>query len=207
LQEKFSGNIFYQISRGLPGTHRVKELFSTLKKAKAGKTFEIPVFDKSLHQGKGDVSKKTVKVKTRHDFVLFEGWCVGLPEISSRVLVKICKRNKIDLKKLDPKLRDHKIVLNFLKDYQKIWDLLDFIIMLKADSREVHKKWRLLQEKKLKKEKGESMTWREITSFVEPYLPFTYICYDLLSPEVKVLIDKNHNFYRISFKNKVHKQK
>lgn len=199
LQEKYSGNAFYQIPRGLPGTHRVKELFSVLKKAKSGKPFEIPTFDKSLYQGKGDVLRKTLKVKERQDFIFLEGWCVGLPEISSQKLMKICKRNKIDLKKLDPKLKDHKVVLKLVKDYQKIWELFDYMMMLKADSVEVHKKWRLLQEKRLKKEKGEGMSRKEITSFVEPYLPFTYVCYDLIRADVKVLIDENHNFYRITF--------
>lgn len=199
LQDKYSDNAFYQISRGLPGTHRVEELFSVLKKAKEGKPFKIPAFDKSLHQGKGDVLKKTLKVDTKQDFILFEGWCVGLPDVSSPKLIQICKKNKIDLKKLDPRLKDHKVVLNFTKNYQKIWKLLDYTVMLKADSSEVHKKWRLLQEKRLKEKKGESMSKKEAAAFVEPYLPFTYVCYDLLDSDVKVLIDEKHNFYKISF--------
>lgn len=199
MQKKYPDNPFYRISRGLPGTHRVEDLFSTLKKAKLGKPFDIPIFDKSLHQGKGDVLKKTIKVTRKQDFILFEGWCVGLPEVSTQKFVEICKRNKIDLKGLDPKLKDHKIVLNFIKNYQKIWDLLDYTVMLKADSSEAHKRWRSLQEKRLKEKHGEGMSRKEIFSFVEPYLPFTYVCYDLIKPDVKVLIDKKHNFYNITF--------
>ena len=199
LQKKYPHNAFYQISRGLPGTHRVKELFSTLKKTRSGKPFEIPIFDKSLHQGKGDVLKKTVRVNGRQDFIVFEGWCVGLPEVSSQKLVEICKSNHINIRKLDPKLKDNKVVLQFLKDYQKIWKLLDYTVMLKADSPEVHKKWRLLQEKRLKAKKGEGMSRKEVQNFVEPYLPFTYVCYDLLKPDLKVLIDVHHNFYKVSF--------
>ena len=199
LQKKFPPNPFYQIPRGLPGTHRGKLLLGTLKKAKEGKNFEIPGFDKSLYHGKGDVLPKTRKIKGRHDFIILEGWCVGIPTVSSHKFVEICKKNSIAIKKIDPKLQNHKIVLNFMKEYQPIWKLLDYQIMLKVDSPEVHKKWRLLQEKKLKEKEGQSMSQREVYAFVEPFLPFTYVCYDLIKPDVKVLIDEKHNFYGIDF--------
>lgn len=200
LQNNYPTNAFYQISRGLPGTHRVKFLLETLQKAKAGKDFEIPVFDKSLHGGKGDVLKKTRKVKEKQDFVLFEGWCVGMPEVSSQEFMKICNRNRINIKKLDPKLQEHKVVLGFVKEYQPIWKILDYVMMLKADSPEVHKKWRLLQEKQLKEKKRQGMSKQEVYVFVDAFLPFTYVCYDLIKPDVKVLIDEKHRFYSINFK-------
>ena len=203
LQEKYPTNPFYHISRGLPGTHRVKFLLETLKKAKAGKDFEIPIFDKSLYDGKGDVLPKTKKAKGRQDFVILEGWCVGIPEVSSQKFVDICKKNDINIEKLDPKLKEHKVVLTFLKEYQPIWKLLDYQIMLKADSPEVHKKWRLLQEKRLKTANGMGMNKQQVHAFVEPFLPFTYVCYDLIKPDVKVLIDEKHNFYRIMFRKLV----
>ncbi|HLD39584.1 MAG TPA: P-loop NTPase fold protein [Candidatus Nanoarchaeia archaeon] len=199
LQEKYSHNLFYQISRGLPGTHRVKFLLETLQRAKAGKNFEIPIFDKSKYDGKGEILSKTKKVKGRQDFLILEGWCVGMPAVSSQQLLDICRRNGIDLRKLDPTLQDHKVVLAFVKEYQPVWKLLDYIVMLKADSPEVHKKWRLLQEQKLKEKKGQGMSKQEVHAFVEPFLPFTYVCYNLIKPDVKVLIDEKHNFYRITF--------
>ena len=199
LQEKYSHNLFYQISRGLPGTHRVKFLLETLQKAKAGQDFEIPIFDKSKYDGKGEILSKTKKVKGRQDFLILEGWCVGMPAVSSQQLLDICRRNGIDLRKLDPTLQDHKVVLAFVKEYQPVWKLLDYIVMLKADSPEVHKKWRLLQEQKLKEKKGQGMSKQEVHAFVEPFLPFTYVCYNLIKPDVKVLIDEKHNFYRITF--------
>ena len=199
LQEKYSHNLFYQISRGLPGTHRVKFLLETLQRAKAGKNFEIPIFDKSKYDGKGEILSKTKKVKGRQDFLILEGWCVGMPAVSSQQLLDICRRNGIDLRKLDPTLQDHKVVLAFVKEYQPVWKLLDYIVMLKADSPEVHKKWRLLQEQKLKEKKGQGMSKQEVHAFVEPFFPFTYVCYNLIKPDVKVLIDEKHNFYRITF--------
>lgn len=204
LQQKYSSNPFYQISRGLPGTHRVRFLLETLQRAEAGKEFEIPFFDKSLYNGKGDVLSKTRKVKGRQDFVIVEGWCVGMPEVSSQTLLQICKKNRINIRRLDPTLKEHKVVLNFVKEYQPIWKLLDYQIMLKADSPEVHKKWRLLQETKLEAKKGQGMSREEVHAFVEPFLPFTYVCYDLIKPDAKILINEKHHFYKILFKNKAH---
>lgn len=200
LQKKYSHNSFYQISRGLPGTHRVKLLLDTLRKAKSGRNFEIPIFDKSLHDGKGDVAAKTKKVRGRQDFVILEGWCVGMPSVSSAQLLQICRKNGINIKKIDPKLQDHKLVLKFAKEYQPIWRLLSYTIMLKADSPEVHKKWRLLQENRMKQKKGKGMSKEQVHAFVEPFLPFTYVCYDLIKSDVKVLIDEKHNFYKIMFR-------
>lgn len=200
LQRKYPHNPFYHISRGLPGTHRVKFLLETLQKAKSGKDFAIPIFDKSLYDGKGDVLAKVKKVKGRQDFVILEGWCVGMPEVSSQKLMQICKKNSIDIKKLDPQLQYHKIVLRSVKEYQPIWKLLDYMIMLKAESPEVHKKWRLLQEQKLRAKKRMGMSKTEVEQFVEPFLPFTYVCYELIKPDAKVLIDEKHNFYKITFR-------
>lgn len=197
IQQQYPSNPFYQISRGLPGTHRVKFLLETLQKAKAGKDFEIPIFDKSWYDGKGDVLKKTRKVKGQQDFVILEGWCVGIPVVSSQKFLDICKKNKINIDQLDPKGQYHKVVLKFVKEYQPLWKLLDYQIMLKADSPEAHKKWRLLQEKKLKEKKGMGMSKEEVEQFVEPFLPFTYVCYDLIKRDAMAMIDEKHNFYRL----------
>ncbi|MEK6863149.1 MAG: P-loop NTPase fold protein [Nanoarchaeota archaeon] len=200
LRERFPRNSFYKIARGLPGTHRTELLLETLRKAKSGKNLEIPTFDKSLYGGKGDVRAKTRKVRGRQDLVILEGWCVGIPEISSKKFLSICKKNKIDIKKLDPRLKYHQVVLDFIKEYQPLWKFIDYIVMLKADSPEAHKGWRLLQEKQLRNKKGQSMSKQQVHAFVEPFLPFTYVCYDRIDPDAKVLIDEHHNFYKIIFK-------
>ena len=52
---------------------------------------------------------------------------------------------------------------------------MDYVVMLKADSPEAHMEWRLLQEKQLRKKKGQSMSRQKVYDFVEPFLPFTYV--------------------------------
>lgn len=71
--------------RGQPGTHDLplgQKILGELKAINDGgeqRTVEIPIFDKSLHDGKGDRSSETIRVSTppRLDVLLFEGWCLG----------------------------------------------------------------------------------------------------------------------------------
>ena len=199
LGEKYKDNPFYQI-RGMPGTHRVKFLLDTLKKIKQGKEFELPIFDKSLHGAKGDVLKKTINVKQRPDFVLFEGWCLGIPNVSIKELAEISKNNNLNLEKLDPNLKHSKLVLKFANRYQRIWKLLDYITMIKPSSPDFHKAWRYNQEQELKKKTGSGKTKKEIGDFVDFYLPFTYVCYEKIKPDLTLLVKENHKFYRIIWK-------
>ncbi|HLC52765.1 MAG TPA: hypothetical protein VJI98_05965 [Candidatus Nanoarchaeia archaeon] len=197
---KNPGNPFYQIARGMPGTHRVKLLKQVLAKIKAGKPFEIPIFDKFRHQGQGDVSKRMIKVNERQDFVLFEGWCVGIPKVSSRILINICKKNDIPLKQLDPELQYHLVMLKAIKDYLPLWKYLNYIVMLQADSAQLHQKWRLQQERELKIKKNQGMTPKEIINFVNVYLPLTYVCYEKIKADAKIKINSKHEFYSMDSK-------
>jgi len=197
IAQRNHSNPFYQIARGMPGTHRVKELQETLNKIKGGKPFQIPLFDKSLNQGYGDVLKKTIRVRERPDFILFEGWCVGIPSTTSSELQKVCARNKIPLSKIDPTLKSHQTVLHNIKKYQPLWKYLDYIIMLKPDSSILHRQWRWKQEQELIKKKGKGMRQAHIAHFVNIYLPFTYLCYEKIKPNIKIIINKNHKMYQI----------
>lgn len=203
LRKKHKNNPFYTISRGLPGTHKVVLLSQTLKRIKAGKRFELPLFDKSLYQGAGNVLKRKVKIRERPDFVLFEGWCLGLPVVSSLSLQRISTKNNIDLKKLDPHKKYHPVVLRYTKSYQKLWKFLDYIIMLKPDSPELHQQWRWQQEEDLRYETGKGMTEQEIEKFVMPYLPFTYVCYEKLKPNILLMVGRSHDVYELLTKKQL----
>ena len=190
LALKYPDNPFYQISRGMPGTHRVKELMQTLKNIKAGKHFMIPFFDKSLHNAQGDIAGERIITK-KIDFLLFEGWCVGLPIVSGRELRQICKKNRIFLPS------GYEIVLRFLKSYQAIWKYIDYMIMLKPVSLKLHQRWRLQQEKELQQKTGRGMTEEEINYFVDIFLPLTYAGYEKIKADAVLKIDKRHRFVGI----------
>jgi D-glycerate 3-kinase len=68
--------------RGQPGTHDIALLQSVLDQLSRindnpDSIVEIPIFDKSLHEGKGDRLPKGHIVKGPLDIVILEGWCVG----------------------------------------------------------------------------------------------------------------------------------
>ncbi|MBU4283844.1 MAG: HAD hydrolase-like protein [Nanoarchaeota archaeon] len=195
LSRKFKQNPFYQISRGLPGTHRINVLWDTLQRIKKGKNFNIPIFDKSLYNAYGDVLNKKIKIKKKPDFILFEGWCIGIPYISVHELSAIL--NKYKIKNLDYKPKHAKIVLKYVKSYQKLWKYLDCIIMLMPKNIELHKKWRYQQELKLRKVTGKGMSRKEINRFVRPYIPFIYLCYEKIKPDIKIELDERHRFIKL----------
>ncbi len=193
----YKGNPFYQI-RGMPGTHRVRKLLNVLKRARRGLDLEIPIFDKSLHNAQGDVLKKTRHIKGRQDIILFEGWCLGIPTVDEKTFLHICKRNGINLKKIDPELKHFRKVLENIKSYQPLWEYIDFMIMMKPIAPELHKRWRYWQELELRKTRGEGMNKKEVYRFVELYLPFTYLCYEKIKPDIILTIDRDHNICGIS---------
>lgn len=180
----YKGNPFYQISRGMPGTHNHIKLLDTLKKAKSGNYFELPVFDKSLHNGRGDVVDDVIKVSGRQDFILLEGWCVNMPYIKSDKFSLIMSQNayanKI-FKELDPKKEYFEVVMGYIKKYQKIWDLLDNRTLIAGENIELLEEWRAEQEERLIAAKGSGMTQEEIHEFVKPLIPFAYFSCEEIS--------------------------
>ncbi len=195
LSQQYKHNPFYQISRGMPGTHRLSLLRAALQAIKAGRSFTLPRFDKSLHHGQGDILP-SVKVPPV-DIAIFEGWCVGIPFVSARELAALCLRWNIPLRKLDPQLRYSPVVLHHIKPYQPLWKLLDYVVMIKPDTPAIHKEWRLLQEKLLIKSRKRGMSAQDIRRFVDAYLPFTYLCYDKIIPNAIILVNKKHQYYRL----------
>ena len=199
LAQQYSNNPFYQISRGMPGTHRIKKLLQTLKNINAGKSFTIPHFDKALHQGAGDI-KYERRVKEKQDFILFEGWCVGIPVVSMKDFSAICRKNKINIKGVDPTLKYSRVVIKFIKQYQPLWKYLNYTIMLKPLSSDLHLRWRLQQEKELREKRGEGMSKEAVGYFVDMYLPWTYVCYDKVKAGTILEINQQHHFSNIIFK-------
>ncbi len=197
LAAKFRTNPFYQIPRGMPGTHRVSELVDALSCLKSGNDTDLPIFDKSLHQGNGDISDQVTHVRGRQDFVLFEGWCVGIPETTTEDLIDAC--NHQGLSNLGTFFAPEHIaeMLSRLGPYQRAWDLLDFLVMLRPDSLDLHEKWRTKQEQDLIARTGTGLTGTQISNMVKHFLPLTCLCYEKAVPDLCIRINKEHRYYRV----------
>lgn len=75
--------------RGPPGTHQTRRLKDVLRKIKRRESpIEIPIFDKSLHNGLGDESGYRV-YNEEVDFVVLEGWMIGLEPLKEEELFRI----------------------------------------------------------------------------------------------------------------------
>lgn len=194
LQKKYLKNPFYQIPRGLPGTHRLSLLKTVLHSLKLGRRTELPLFDKALANGHGEISPFKAFVAEKQDFILFEGWCVGIPFATPLALARLCAKHKIPLKEIDPQLKHSAVVLRYIRKYQMLWKYLDYVIMLCPKKAALHVKWRQQQEEELKQARGDGMTPTQVEYFVNIFLPFTYLCYEKITADVVVVIDDKHKF-------------
>ncbi len=188
--EYFNKNPLYK-SRGLPGTHNTRFFNTQLEKYLNYEEFEIPKFDKSLHKGEGDVvlNKKYLEPinPKNKNLCIIEGWCVGIKEISYKDFVEHCNKEKI---KLNYNIKYYEKILEFIPEYQKIWDKIDYNIIIQAEKLELHSKWRYEQEKRDNKGK---MNEEKIRKFVNPYLPFISLCNKLKSNS-KLYLNEEHRF-------------
>lgn len=193
-------NPFYQIPRGLPGTHRVGRLLDVLRDLRGRKPVRLPVFHKWLHDAWGDIATEERVVPAAPDLVLFEGWCLGMPEASPQELAGIAGRHGIDLAGLDPDLRASASVLERVREYQPLWDALDVLVMLRPDDKDLHKTWRFEKERAMRSQKGAGMSREQIDRYVDLYLPFTYLCYERAEPDVVISVNAGHELYRIAYR-------
>ncbi len=201
-RKKMSKNISKLfLTRGVPGTHDSKMLFNCLiklKKKSFSKTL-IPKFDKSID----DRCKKNkwTKVLKKPDVVIFEGWCVGARAQKNSSLIKpinllerIEDKNLIWRKKINYELKNK---------YKKIFNLIDILIFLKVPSFKYVYKWRLLQEKKLKKtSKGRKiMSNKQVKKFIMFYERITRHMFKTsgLISKVLINIDTRHCLKSIKF--------
>ena len=181
-------------TRGVPGTHDTSLLLKHLKilKKDFSKPILIPTFDKSTDER--NKKNKWKKIKKKPDVVIFEGWCVGA---KPQKLKNLKKPINVLEKKEDKNLTWRKKVNNELRlKYKKIFNKIDFLIYLKVPSFNSVIKWRLLQEKKLKKKsKGKKiMSNIQVKNFVMYYERVTKDMFLDLKRNADILIhlDKKH---------------
>ncbi len=189
------------LTRGVPGTHDTKMLYSCLKNLKNRnfKKLVIPKFDKSNDNRAS--KKKWVNINKKPNIVIFEGWCVGVsPQKKKDLIIPINKLEKFKDKK---KIWRRQVNLELKKNYKKIFKLIDKLIFLKVPSFKYVFKWRLLQEKKLRvTSKGKkTMTDKEIENFIMYYERLTKHMLKILprTADIVVSIDYKHRLKSIKF--------
>jgi len=191
-------------TRGVPGTHDtnlIKKFFDFIKKKKFRK-FEAPRFDKSID----DRLKKKYwfNVKEKPEVVILEGWCVGAKPQTNLLLKKPIN---ILEKYEDKDLIWRRYVNQKLKtEYKKIFSMIDYFIFMKIPNFNKVFKWRLIQEKKLKKmshTKKKIMSYNKIKRFIMFYQRITLQMIKDLSKSASIvmLLSKNHEIKKVLFKS------
>ncbi len=189
------------ITRGVPGTHDTKFLFNCLKilKRQKFKDLLIPKFDKSIDDR--CKQKKWNKIKKKPDIVIFEGWCVGAKADANNSLIRPI--NDLERNRDKSLIWRRKVNYELQNDYKSIFRLIDVLIFLKVPSFKFVYKWRLLQEKKLKKfSKGKkTMNKMQIKNFIMFYERITKNMLKNLpsSSDIMVTLDKKHCLKSIKF--------
>jgi D-glycerate 3-kinase len=130
-------------TRGVPGTHDVERGMAILDRLLAGKSAELPVFDKALDEP----SAETRHVEGPVDIVLFEGWCVGAaPQTAAdlREPVNALERDE------DPDgIWRREVNRRLATDYAELFARIDLLVVLKVPDFESVRAHRRVQEKRL----------------------------------------------------------
>ena len=128
--------------RGLAGTHDLDKMYKCFDDLKAGKSTQIPVYNKESYEGFGDVSHH-ITSEVNYDVVLFEGWMIGYQPLWF-VPTYLTKFN------------DH------LYDYQKLRLYFSHMYCIEAESNDHIYMWRKSAES--------AMSGEEFDAFMMPYM-------------------------------------
>ncbi|APE26854.1 hypothetical protein [Aurantiacibacter gangjinensis] len=151
-------------TRGVPGTHAPGFAFDIIEAVLAGRTFEMPRFEKS----RDDRAKQGVTISGPVDVLLFEGWCVGAKPQPEAALAEPV--NALEAEE-DPDLVWRSLVNMWLgADYARLFAQLDMLIMLKVADFDAVRRNRALQEAKLREREPDApglMSDEEVQRFLD----------------------------------------
>ena len=189
------------LTRGVPGTHDDKILYTTIKKliGKKFKSFTSPSFNKATDDR--NPKSKWIKIKTKPHIIIFEGWCVGAKKQSKNILNKPI--NLLERQFDKQKIWRNRVNKELENNYKKIYNLIDKIVFLKVPNFKYIYKWRLLQEKKLKlSSKGKKiMSKEQIKKFIMFYERITrQMLKDFkYNANITIKLDKKHRLSKLTF--------
>ncbi len=185
------------ITRGVPGTHNIKEILNVIKKFNKSKyPIKIPIFNKLKDTR---IKKKRIIIK-KNDIIILEGWCCGSPPIIKEYLEK---NVNILEKNFDKKFIWRNFYNNKLKkEYSELYNKFDKLIYFKAPSFSYVLNWRLKQEKNTNRNKisKQGMNKKEIVQFIQHYEKITKWMMKVLpiKADLTAYINRSQNIKKIS---------
>ena len=131
-------------TRGVPGTHAATLGMAIIEHVRAGRTFDLPRFDKA----RDDRSEHSRRVAGPVDVLLFEGWCVGAaPQAGDALLRPV---NALEAGE-DTDGTWRTLVNHWLaEDYARLFAQIDMLVMLRVADFAAVRRNRALQETRLR---------------------------------------------------------
>ncbi len=115
-------------TRGVPGTHAPGLGMAIIEHIRAGRSFEMPRFDKARDDRQEDGELVSGPV----DVLLFEGWCVGCrPEADEELLDPV---NELERNEDSEGVWRSVSNLWLRGDYRVLFDQIDMLVMLKVEN-------------------------------------------------------------------------
>ena len=183
------------LTRGVPGTHNIKNLIKTVKKfEKKLYPISLPIFDKLID----DTTKKKNVIKNQCNILILEGWCCGSNHINNEYLYK--NINNLE-KKFDKNFKWRNYYNNKLKkEYKKLFDMFDKKIFIKAPSFKYVLDWRLKQEisNSSSSKFSKKMDVQEIREFLQYYEKITkwMLKESNNNSDFLIFVNKNQKIYK-----------
>ena len=165
LAARFPTNPYLR-QRGYPGTHDVAlgaAVIEELRSLGAGDVAAVPVYDKALHDGRGDRLPRSAwrRIVGPVDIVLFEGWMLGFPPVAEAKLGG------------DSAL----VAVNRLLAVYEPWrTALDAMVQLRMADAGFVVRWRVEAEAVLRSEGRGALSPAAARAYVEQFLP-AYMAY------------------------------
>ncbi|EGZ28732.1 hypothetical protein PHYSODRAFT_552435 [Phytophthora sojae] len=145
--------------RGNPGTMDVPFLMDLVHECKTStEEIALPRYDKSQHNGRGDRAPLSEwdRQEGPLDVLLIEGWCMGFQAIDDS----------------SSELSEHmKAVNKELLKFDKFYEELDGLVVIKIDNLDWVYQWREQPEQLLREAKKPAMTPYEVRDFVDRFMP------------------------------------
>lgn len=128
VAEKYASNRMLQ-GRGPPGTHDLDLGTKVLRQlsqinAVDSQSVDLPIFDKSLFNGRGDRIEAVKRVEGPVDIVLFEGWMLGFTALPPALLHSLYTSATRDPKAFARENLDYDVPF-FIEHEEKDWDVIN----------------------------------------------------------------------------------
>ena len=176
-------------TRGVPGTHDIDLGYDSINSFLSNSKNDCwcPKFNKNTDDRCKKEEWHNLNFST--DIVILEGWCVGAsPQNDEDLLNPV---NELE-KNYDKGCIWRTFVNESLKsDYQKLFNLCSYLIMLKPPSFESIYEWRYQQENKISNDSSFKMNKDEVINFVQYFQRLTIWMLDELPKKSDVVVEFN----------------